>query len=70
MNKIVLNKGTKYSIVINSSSIPGNYYNWAMMTTGDYATGEAIPHEPQTTKYIGTVFQGDFVWHVFELLIR
>lgn len=41
-----------------------------LRTFAIYATGEAIPHEPQTTKYIGTVFQGDFVWHVFELLIR
>lgn len=35
-----------------------------------YATGEAITQEAKDLKYISTIFESRFVWHVYELLIR
>jgi hypothetical protein len=53
----------------------GRFYLWALVDTNNlivkrricvFGTGHPIPQAYTTAYYIDTVFDGPYVWHVFE----
>ncbi len=61
------------SMVLHAGAQNGNLFLWALVDPDEpmaercfaiYGTGRNGPES--TTGYVGTIFDGSFVWHIFE----
>ena len=72
MNRASLPRGAE---VVAAGVQEDQFFLWALVDPEEpaslrgvyvYATGQSIPEDRLGDRYIQTIFEGSFVWHVFE----